>query len=179
MCKLCESKPVYEFTNKRKLCKNCYLRWFEKKFLYIIRKFQMISKNDKISYEKKKDFRTIVLFEMFKMLEKKSPIEIVSKNKAKKLAVTDTIDIISEAIVNSLVKNNLKKKFDPIEKNIIRPLYLFLDREVLLYAKLQGLKFNKPKEDKKDKWVNFVNNLENKHPEIKRAIVNSYLESFG
>ena len=42
MCKLCKTKPVYEFTNQRKLCKACFIHWFEKKFLYTIRKFNMI-----------------------------------------------------------------------------------------------------------------------------------------
>lgn len=176
MCKLCEIKPVYEFTNKRKLCKNCFVRWFEKKFLYIVRKFQMISKGDVLGYENKKDFRNVVLIELLKMLEKKYPIKINNKKFTKK-AISDTTDTISRGIIGGLVRENFKQKINPVDKKIIRPLYLFLDVEVLIYAKLKGLKFNKIKKEK-NKWFDFVENLEKKHPEIKRGIVNSYLELY-
>lgn len=196
MCKLCELKPVYEFTNQRKLCKNCFVRWFEKKFFYTIRRFQMISKNDKIGYENKKDFRNIVLIELLELLEQRSPVEIVapkgvpsaSKNvpsaegkegrkKANKIAVADTIDVIAKEFIKNSVNKTLKNNLSPVDKKIIKPLYLFLDKEVLIYAKIKGLKFNKIKKEK-DKWFDFIENLEKKHPEIKRGIVNSYLELF-
>lgn len=177
MCKQCEKNPVYEFTNKRKLCKNCFIRWFEKKFLYTIRKFQMISKNDVIGYGNKKDFRTIVLVNLLKMLEQKSPIKISNNNFTKK-AIADTTDTISQEVVNNLTKNNFKQKLNPVDKKIIRPLYLFLDVEVLLYAKIKKLKFNKINK-KQDKWFNFIEDLEEKHPEIKRGIINSYLELYN
>ena len=64
-------KYVYEFTNKRKLTKREFIRWFEKKFLYTIRKFQMIKKNDIVGYEKKSDFRGIVLESLLKMFAEK------------------------------------------------------------------------------------------------------------
>lgn len=174
MCKLCEIKPVYEFTNQRKLCKNCFIHWFEKKFLYTIRKFNMISKGDVIGCENKKDFRNIVLRELLKMLESKSPIKINNKKFTKK-AVADTTDIIAKKIMDDLVKGKFKEKINPVEGKIIGPLYLFLDMEVLIYAKLKGLRFNKIVKEK-DKWFNFVEGLEKKHPEIKRGIINSYLE---
>ena len=176
MCKLCETKPVYEFTNQRKLCKNCFIHWFEKKFLYTIRKFQMISKGDVVGYENKKDFRTVVLIELLKMLEKKAPIKINNKKFTKK-AIADTTDLIAKEIVSNLVNKKFKPRLNPVDKKIIRPLYLFLDVEVLLYTKLKRLKFNKIKKEK-DKWFDFIEDLEKKHPEIKRGIVNSYLELF-
>jgi len=177
MCKLCEIKPVYEFTNQRKLCKNCFSHWFEKKFLYTIRKFQMISENDILGYENKKDFRNVVLIALLKMLERKAPIKI-SNQKYHKKAIADTTDTISKKIVSNLVESNLKQRFNPVDKKIIRPLYLFLDVEVLLYANLKGLKFNKIKKEK-NKWFDFVEDLEKKHPEIKRGILNSYLELYN
>ena len=45
-------KHVYEFTNKRKLTKAEFLKWFQKKFLYTIRKFEMVKKNDVLGYKK-------------------------------------------------------------------------------------------------------------------------------
>jgi hypothetical protein len=48
----------------------------------------------------------------------------------------------------------------------------------LLYAKLKNLKYKNIKK-KEDKLNNFLNNFEKKHPEVKRAIVNSILELYG
>jgi uncharacterized protein (TIGR00269 family) len=49
MCKQCEIHAVYELTNKRKFCKRCFCNFFEKKVLNTIRKYKMISVDDKIA----------------------------------------------------------------------------------------------------------------------------------
>ena len=85
MCKLCLLKPVYEFTNKRKICSRCFINWFQKKFLYTIRKFEMIKRDDLISYENKGDFRGVVLEELLNILSEKAPIEIVKLPSKKKV----------------------------------------------------------------------------------------------
>ena len=182
MCKLCNTKPVYEFTNQRKLCARCFINYFQKKALYIIRKFKMIKSGDVIVYKNKGDFRGVVLEDVLKMFSEKAMVEIIKNKLNKKItkkAISSTIDIESDKIIHSLIKGNVKdlKKVSPVEKNIIKPLYLFLDEEVLLYAKLKKLKFKK-KVEKKDKISSFIDDLETKHPEIKRAIINSYLELF-
>ena len=180
MCKQCETKPVYEFTNQRKLCKNCFIKYFQKKVLYTIRKFKMIKRDDVIGYENNKGFRGVVLEDVLKMFSKKAMVELVkmpTKKKVNKIAVASTIDLESNEIVNEIIKGNLKKfkKIKPVEGKSIKPLYLFLDKEVSLYANLKDLKFIKKKQ-KKDKILEFVDELEKKHPEIKRAVVNSYLK---
>ena len=68
MCHLCNTKPVYEFTNKRKLCKNCFIHWFEKKFLYINRKFGMIKRGDVIVI-KGNDYKNEVLKHILRNLK--------------------------------------------------------------------------------------------------------------
>ncbi len=183
MCKQCQINPVYEFTNKRKLCKTCFTRYFQKKALYTIRKFNMIKRGEIIGYLNKQDFRGVVLIDILKMFSKKSMIEIVrlpTKKKIDKKAISSTIDSESDKIVHILIKgkNSQLKELSPINKKIIKPLYLFLDKEVKLYAKLKKLKF-KEKKIKQDNISSFINNLEKKHPEIKRAIVNSYLELYN
>ena len=204
MCKLCNTKPVYEFTNQRKLCARCFINYFQKKILYIIRKFEMIKNGDVVVYENKGDFRGVVLEDVLKMFSKKAMIELVklrsqardidkklmtksfSVNIFKKLrvkrgkfAMSNTIDTESDKLIHELIKGDTKnlKELSPVQGKIIKPLYLFLDEEVLLYAKLKGLKFKK-RVEKKDKLSNFIDDLEQKHPEIKRAIINSYLELF-
>lgn len=183
MCNLCETKPVYEFTNKRKVCKKCFIKYIQKKFLYTIRKFDMINKRDVVEVDFKKDFRTIVLIELLNLFVDKGIIEIVAKSSRKKkdkIAVALTTDLEAQKFVEILFNNNFgnSQTLSPVNKKIIKPLYLFLDKEVLLYAQLKGLKFIEPK-NKKDELSEFVNVLEKKHPEIKRAIVNSYLELYN
>ncbi len=200
-------KYVYEFTNQRKLTKAEFLKWFQKKVLYIIRKFKMISNGDIIVYENKKDFRGVVLEDVLKMFSEKADVEIMklppsnspttlakkqlvkdssvnsSKYRAKrdkvKIAISSTLDTESDKLVHELIKGNARnlRELAPVQGKTIKPLYLFLDKEVLLYAKLKNLKF-KEKIERKDKISSFVDDLERKHPEIKNAIINSYLELY-
>lgn len=246
MCKQCETKPVYEFTNKRKLCKKCFIRYFQKKVLYTIRKFKMAQTGNVIGYctqgcalnqvdlkenienniftkgKNNKGFREVVLEDVLKMfVEKahavlapqaytpggyknlsrgtkeaqepakagpeKSSAKILTKDikmptgkKVDKIAKSSTIDQESNKFVHEVINGNLKKlnKIKPVDGKSIKPLYLFLDKEVLLYAKLKNLKFKKEKKEK-DKISSFIDKLEKKHPEIKRAIVNSYLKLYN
>ena len=274
MCRQCEIKPVYEFTNQRKLCKNCFIRYFQKKVFYSIRKFGMIQMGDVIGYEKAplptgmtseagglgvrqegartssssrserrpqntelrgNDFRNVVLKDVLDMFVDKQMIELIksSANNFKKslekqgkvlnkIAISSTLDQEADEIVHEIIQGDIKKlNVKPVEKKVIKPLYLFLDEEVLLYAKLKklhplvypqlrnaGAKFRKSKETPlptgmtseagglgvpqggastsskpqnsefrgKDKISKFINELEKKHPEIKRAIVKGWLK---
>jgi tRNA(Ile)-lysidine synthase TilS/MesJ len=178
MCKQCDTNPVYEFTNQRKLCRSCFIKYFQKKVLYTIRKFGMIRNGDIIGFADKKDFRSVVLKEILEIAEKRANVKIVKlpSKKTNKITVPLTLDSEAEDIVNAIIEKNLENQnVSPVENKIIKPLYLFLDEEVLLYAKLRNLRFNKKKE-KKNKLSEFIGGLEKKHPEIKRAIVNSYLK---
>lgn len=181
MCRLCKTNPVYEFTNQRKLCKTCFIHYFEKKVLYTIRRFKMIQSGDVVGYKTSNDFKGVVLESILRFLSKKSGLKLVKfpNTKANKIANTSSLDVEANNIVNSMIKRNsidLKKEF-PVEKNTIKPLYLFLDEEILLYAKLKGLKFNEIK-IKKDNIKIFLDEFEKKHPEVKRAVVNSLLELY-
>ncbi|VVB82285.1 Uncharacterised protein [uncultured archaeon] len=182
MCKLCETNPVYEFTNKRKLCKTCFIHYFEKKVLYTIRKFKMIQSGDFIGYKKTNDFRSVVLENILNFLSEKSNFQIVKlpSKKANKIAINSSLDLEANEIVSLIIKGDSSKtkKELPVEGNIIKPLYLFLDQEILLYSKLKGLKFEQS-EKNKDKVENFLDEFEKKHPEVKRAVVNSLLELYA
>ena len=180
MCQLCEKNPVYEFTNKRKLCSSCFIRYFQKKFFYTIKKFSLVNQKDIVGYSDEKDFRSVVLRDNLEIYSKKSFIKLVklsSKFKSSKKAINTTLDLTSYELIEQLIKKRKlnKELLSPSYKNIIKPLYLFLDKEVFLYAKLKKLKFNN-KEAKKTKWNLFLDELEIKHPEIKRAMINSYLD---
>jgi len=176
MCKKCETHPVYEFTNKRKLCKDCFIKYFQKKVFYTIRKFGLIKKDECVAYGNGNGFREVVLRNVLHLFSGKAPINLIkksSKKKYDKLAVASTTDLESEKILEGIIKGDVKKiKFKPVEGKIIKPLYWFLDEEVLLYAKLLGLKV---KEEKTGATF-ILDSLEREHPEIKRAIVKGFLE---
>ncbi|MCK5043966.1 hypothetical protein KAR52_03135 [Candidatus Pacearchaeota archaeon] len=187
MCKKCETNPVYEFTNKKKLCGNCFIKYFQKKVLYTIRKFGLIKKDEIIWYEKGNDFRQVVLESILKLFEDKLRIKLLklpSKKKKNKIAIALNIDSQANKIIQTLIYGKVSelKKVSPIKKTknniFIKPLYLFLDKEILLYAKLKKLKFAKVGTEK-TALSEFIEELEKKHPEIKRAVVNSYLELYN
>ncbi len=182
MCNQCETNPVYEFTNKRKLCKNCFIKYFDKKVLFTIRKYKLINSKDVVGYNQGNNFRDVVLENILKFISEKYGFNVVKlpNKKVNKIAVPSTLDSESYDIINLVIDGdifNIKKNF-PFEKNIIKPLYFFLDEEVLLYAKLKNLKYKKIKKTK-DKVNNFLDGLEKKHPEVKRAIINGVLGFFN
>ncbi len=178
MCNQCEKNPVYEFTNKRKLCKTCFVRYFQKKILYAIKKFNLIKREEIIGYKKNNELKTIVLEDILLFASKKIGFNLVKlpSKKADKIAVNSSLDSESDAIMKCLIEGNVSelKKNLPIEGNMIKPLYLFLDKEILLYARIRNLDFRK-KEKIEDKIPGFIDDFEKKHPEVKRAIINGFL----
>ena len=181
MCKQCETNPVYEFTNQRKLCKNCFIDYFNRKVLFTLRKYHLIKSGDVIGYRKGNDFREVVLENILKMISEKYgfDISVLPNKKANKIAVASTLDSESHDIVKSFVDEDVSKLKNilPSDGNFIKPLYLFLDEEVLLYAKLKNFKFKEAKK-KDDRINNLLDDFEEKHPEVKRAVVNSILELY-
>jgi tRNA(Ile)-lysidine synthase TilS/MesJ len=135
---------------------------------------------DIIGYKNSGKFRDVVLQDVLEMFSEKGNVKLLklpSKKRINKIAVSSTIDLESEEIVKDIILGSLGKMedFRAVNKKSIKPLYLFLDKEVLLYAKLKGLKYNKEKIEK-NKICDFINKLEIKHPEVKRAVVNSFLK---
>ncbi|MFA5071008.1 MAG: hypothetical protein WC511_01400 [Candidatus Pacearchaeota archaeon] len=181
MCKQCETNPVYEFTNQRKLCKTCFITYFNKKVLFTLRKYHLIKSGDIIGYKNGEGFREVVLEDILLFISEKYGFNIVKlpNKKANKIAVASTLDSESHDIVKSFVDEDVSKikNILPSDGNFIKPLYLFLDEEVLLYAKLKNMKYKNVKKTG-DRINNLLNDFEKKHPEVKRAVVNSILELY-
>ncbi len=148
----------------------------------------MIKRGDRIWYKKIRDFKGVVLGDVLNFISEKSDFYLTNSDKFRakrdkfrsiKMAIDSSLDSEAENIIKILIDGNLSelKKFLPIQGNVIKPLYLFLDEEILLYAKLRNLKFRKEK-NKKDKIKSFEDEFEKRHPEVKRAIVNSILELY-
>jgi hypothetical protein len=147
-----------------------------------MRRFEMAGKGDIIGYSIGRDFRSVVLKNLLEMFAERAPIELVrlpSKRKITKRAIPCTSDSEADKLIKEVIKGRASKlkTLAPVVGKDIKPLYLFLDKEVLLYAKLKGLKCNKPK-IKKDKITKFIEGLEEKHPELKHSVINTYLELF-
>lgn len=47
-CNLCDTKPVYKLLNGQKLCKFCFIKYFENKVFKTIRKFNLFEIDDKL-----------------------------------------------------------------------------------------------------------------------------------
>jgi len=141
----------------------------------------MVKQGETISYKDANDVNSVVLKRMLEFLSSKSRINLVksSNKKSNKVALNSSLDSESENVILSLIEGNsldLNKSL-PLEKNIIKPLYLFLEEEIILYAKLNNLNF---KENKitKNKTREFIDSFEKNHPEVKRAIINSLLKIY-
>jgi len=136
----------------------------------------MVKSRNVVGYENKGDFRGVVLEDVLKMFAEKSMVELIklpSKKKMDKIAMTSNADLEADKIVHVLIKGKGRLN-SPREGKDIFPLYLFLDKEILLYAKLRNLKFKKTIV-KLDEISNFIGELEKTHPEVKQAVVGSYL----
>lgn len=142
----------------------------------------MIKRDDVVAYKKNNSFRGIVLEDILKMFSEKACVKLTklpTRKKIDKIAVPSTIDIESYELIKILIRGNVSelKKCLPVIKNKIKPLYLFLDQEILLYARIRNLKFVKRKV-KTDKISKFLDKSEKKHPEVKRAIVKGVLKLY-
>jgi tRNA(Ile)-lysidine synthase TilS/MesJ len=141
----------------------------------------MISNGDIVGYENNGDFRGVVLENLLELFTERAMISIVRmpSKKITKIAIPSTTDTEADKMTHILVSGKTKglKELAPVNKKTIKPLFLFLDKEVMLYCKLMKLKCKKTKEEK-DKLGKFVDDLEKKHPEIKHSIVKSYLELY-
>ena len=49
MCKLCNQQPVYKDLSGRKLCKNHFIKYWERKVRKTIKKFNLFNKNDRLA----------------------------------------------------------------------------------------------------------------------------------
>lgn len=49
MCKKCQSDPVIIVSGDRPLCRSCFIKYFEKKVFWTIRKYKLIDKKDNVA----------------------------------------------------------------------------------------------------------------------------------
>ncbi len=158
-CPICNKHPVWEFTNQQQLCKTCFTRYFERKVKNTIRKYNM-----PINIIRREDLNSKLINNIIEKLAKRTG----------KLS-SDSLDIVSVSILNEMmhgISKNLKK-FLPTNQ----PLYFLSNKEILLYAKIKGIKGKvKKRTNKEDKINNFIIKIEQKNPDIRQNIVNSLIK---
>lgn len=79
-CKICQTKPVFQLINSNvRLCKSCFIRYFEHKVLKTIRQFNLIEKNDVlgIACSGGKD-STSILYIINKYFSKRKDLKIIA-----------------------------------------------------------------------------------------------------
>jgi hypothetical protein len=158
-------KYVWEFTNQKKLNKNEFIDYFERKIFRTIRKYSMLPENKEISLKKSDDLNTIVLK---KVLEKKLKVSFSSKPNFS----SENLSSIAETIFNNIFNG---KFIGPRPEDKIKyPLYFLSDKEIELYAKLTNLKGKKRKADKKvqDLLSKFIG----KNQDLELNIVNALFQ---
>lgn len=155
-------KPVYTLPNGKTLGPGDFCRYFEKKVLYTVRKFDM-SREAKI--KKNKSINSKVLYHLYNQFG-------FLKNDSKITALDDSTDDIATAMMGSWFVNK-SVDLSPKSSRIIRPLFLITEQEIMIYASLRHLD---GKQKKKTPARIMLDNMEKIHPEIKRAIAQAYLQ---
>ncbi len=183
-CKKCEKDFVWRFTNKRTLCREHFIRYIKKKVRYTLRRYKMLEISDSLCIDKDIEEREVLMSILKDVCRQRGCRIIKISNANAKLVLGDCLDDISYMIINEMINGNEKnlKRFLPVVKNgkkeIIRPLYFLLKKEIELYARLKGVEYNAKKKGE-NKTQGFIDELEQEHKEVKNAIVNGYLRVFG
>ncbi len=161
-CTNCNKKPIWEFTNKTKLCKNCFTDYFERKIFRTIRKYRLLPKSRIIKIKKSADINTKVLVNV---LQKKFKIEF-SKNpdiSPKNLSES------AEDIFLNLLKGRFKSKtFDKKSQ----PLLFLSDKEIEVYAKINNIKGKSRTKNKKAALL--FEKFTLKNPDLEHNILNAF-----
>ena len=134
----------------------------------------MIKKGEDIVIENSDDINSKVHKNLMEDYAKRGTIKIVKDKKNSHMLFSNTIDDFAVRIIDTILKRN-EKDLLKIKKES-RPLFLFLEKEVVLYAKLKGIKGKEI--NKKTKINILLNDLEKNHPEVKNAVVKSYIKCY-
>ena len=163
-------EKIYLLSCGKWLDRRGFIKYFERKILYTLRKYRMLDGNIVI---KDKTWKTQVLKYFINKIPKRSE----SKNKV--MALADSTDDIAVKVFEVFMKGkyqelkSLTPKFKKGNKTFVRPFYFMLDKEIELYAKLKNIKMKKIKVDNDvRRWLD---DYEQKHLELKNSIVSSLL----
>jgi len=72
-CNSCKTKPVFTLVSGKKLCKNCFIRYFQKKVRKNVRQYGLIEKKDRIAVALSGGKDSTVVLEMLNQLRSDCP----------------------------------------------------------------------------------------------------------
>ena len=130
-------KTVWEFTNQKKLNKNEFIDYFQRKVFRTIRKYNMLPDDKIIKLKQSEHLNHKVLKQI---INKK--FEVVISNKPN--IIDDNLSEVAEITFENILKGNFS---GPSPEK--RPLYFLSDKEVELYAKLTNIDGKPRKQNKK------------------------------
>ena len=160
-CKLCKKQAVWKFTNQQQLCESCFVNYFESKVKKTIRKHGM-----PINALSKNNLKAKVINNIIKNLpERKGKLS------------EENLDHVSTGILYIMMHGNAEKLKTLLPKN--QPLYFLSDKEVLLYAKLKGIKGKLGKNRKLAEINDFIAVIEQKSPDLRQNVVNAVLRNLS
>ena len=155
-------KPVYILPNGKPLGASDFCKYFEKKVLYTVRKFSM---SREVRVKKDNSVNSNVLRSLYVKFG-------FMNNNSKTVALADSADDLSTMLLESWFSNK-EPHFKPVTKKEIRPFFLMTDQEISIYA---AIKHITGKVKKKSSARAMLDSMEKPHPEVKRAIVQAYLQ---
>jgi tRNA(Ile)-lysidine synthase TilS/MesJ len=170
-------KPIHILQNNKHLNDQEFIYYFEHKVLYTIRKYNLLDKKQKQEISIK---------------------DLLEKDKIGNIIIShDCLDDISLKVLEVFMKKNAKKELKTLlpsindrNKKVIRPFYFVSRKEIELYIKLKKINKYHIKNNRENKTlqrkyndidnsskllISWLDSLEQKHPEVKNAIVNSLL----
>jgi len=155
-------KIVWEFTNGKKLDKEKFLDYFERKFFRTIRKFSMLPASRKVVLKRSSDINNLVIRAV---LEKKFSV-----------GFSDEPDFSNEnlsQVAEEIFRNVLNGKFvgSKPEDKPFRPLYFLSDAEIELYAKLKSLQGKRRTPDERIRKL--FEKFMTKNPDLEHNVVNA------
>lgn len=131
MCKSCEKTPVYQLYSGEKLCKSCFIKYFEHKVLKTIRTFKLIDKEDYIAIAISGGKDSLTVLHILNLIAKKH----------KKLKL---IAILIDEGIKGYRENTIKDAKDFCKKNNIQ-LKIYSFKKEFKYSLDEILKKTKQK----------------------------------
>jgi hypothetical protein len=159
-CKSCANIPVWKFTNKKQLCKNCFCDYFERKVFATIRKFNLMPKNRIFLIRKDNSVNLNVLSFV---LKKKFQVKFSNKSNID----SNSLSQIAEDIFFNALNGNFNIKIKKLS-----PLHYLTDTEIDLYAGLKNIKGKERQENRKIKEL--FSKFRDKNPDLEHNIVNAF-----
>lgn len=156
---------VITLQNGSRLNERQFIKYFEKKVFYTIRKFNLFEK-------------------LRGKCNKLDVKELFSRSRVGNTNISkECLDDISVSIIKEMMKKQGKKelkKLLPQYSNVIRPFYLMSKEEMNLYARLKKIKIPENHQGKNSinhlPLLSFLNELEKNQKNVKNSIVSSLLK---